>query len=225
MRMTHTKESSYGPESQSFAHIPSRGKQRLPSFRADWMLQAQGISQEDFQASRDWQHAGYGRVLLFFKAKLRPTKQETSRERELAFIEELFPLDKSKWQSKWRGVDAAVYIAAKEHGCMHLYSGKPRDRIYSIIPVQHILGPVKITRDPVHPTILSAMLRQEHVKKLRGIGEGSELYVLDRLSTVRGSVCHGETFADPGRYFESKEAAVPYVARNHGSLAIFKLEY
>jgi hypothetical protein len=219
--MTHTKESSYGPESQSFAHIPSRGKQRLPSFRADWMLQAQGISQEDFQASRDWQHAGYGRVLLFFKAKLRPTKQETSRERELAFIEELFPLDKSKW----RGVDAAVYIAAKEHGCMHLYSGKPRDRIYSIIPVQHILGPVKITRDPVHPTILSAMLRQEHVKKLRGIGEGSELYVLDRLSTVRGSVCHGETFADPGRYFESKEAAVPYVARNHGSLAIFKLEY
>jgi hypothetical protein len=148
------------------------------------MLQAHGISQEGFQASRDWQQAGYGRVLLFFKAKLRPTKQAPSRERELAFIEELFPLDKSKW----RGVDAAAYIAAKEHGCMNLYSGKPRDRIYSIILVQHILGPAHITRDPVHPTVPSTMLQQEHVKKLRGIGEGSELYVLDMLSTVRGSV-------------------------------------
>ena len=204
-----------------FAHIPFRGKQRLPfiSFRADWMLQAHGISQEAFQASRDWQHAGYGRVLLFFKAKLRPTKHAPSRERELAFIEEFFPLDKSKW----RGVDAATYIASKEHGCMHLYSGKPRDRIYSIIQVQHILGPAHITRDPVHPTVPSEMLRKQHVKKLRGIGEGSELYVLDMLSTVRGSMWPGVSWADSSRYFESKEAAVAYVARMCGLLTIFKL--
>ena len=54
------------------------------------------------------------------------------------------------------------------------------------------------------------------MKKLRGIGEGSELYVLDRLSTVRGSVCHGVMFEDTSRYFESKEAAVQYVTRNCG---------
>jgi hypothetical protein len=70
-------------------------------------------------------------------------------------------------------------------------------------------------------TVVSAMQRQEHVKKLRGIGEGSELYVLDMLSTVRGSMCPGVMWEDPSSYFESKEAAVAYV-RMCGSLTIFK---
>ena len=65
------------------------------------------------------------------------------------------------------------------------------------------------------------MQRQEHVKKL-SIGEGSELYVLDMLSTVRGSMCPGVMWEDPSSHFESKEAAVAYVARMCGSLTIFK---
>jgi hypothetical protein len=86
---------------------------------------------------------GYGRAILFFKARIHTPGTDQPEVHDLAFIEELWRYSPPKTQPDQ--LDS-------QYGCTLLYSTSPSSSYY-VIATSSILGPAAITRNPSHPRI------------------------------------------------------------------------
>jgi hypothetical protein len=76
---------------------------------------------------------GYGRAILFFTCKVRATTRSPAGKKHLVFMEE------------------ADYLA-DEYKCHRFYSKRPNPA-YSVVDIDHILGPAALFRYTVNPCI------------------------------------------------------------------------
>jgi hypothetical protein len=138
-------------------------------YRATWAEHHHGVAMSQYQFPRHKLFSGYGRVICLFKCKILGTSMS------LAFIEVYYVMPRDAWAPPASSVHECMSIL-QEHGNLTLYAGSPA-RIYEIIPVDHILGPVPIMRNPVWTTIPHGMLdvNLEHGRadSRDGMGNGS----------------------------------------------------
>ena len=159
-------------------------------FRAAWAERFNGVAMEQYdlaqQAHQD--AVGYGRVILFFQARIRPMKGVEGTHHRLAFVEEFWPLPEGIWKG---GASANRDILSTEFGCRRLYGGSPQ-KIYTVMRIECILGPAHIVPDPVHRTVphasvFSSKLDHGRSDTSSGSGTGSELFRLYRWTTTWAS--------------------------------------
>ena len=106
----------------------------------------------------------------------------------LAFVEEYWPLPHDIWKG---GAGQNRDILSTEFSCLRLYGGSPA-KIYTIMPIDCILGPAHIVPDPVHRTIPHARIKSLSLLHGRadtsaGSDNGSELYRLNMWTMTWGS--------------------------------------
>ena len=125
-----------------FEHIGWYGRVRTDfiMYRPLWGAAHYNIGILDWRPEDHWRLAGYGRVILLFKAVI------LNAVHSLAFIEVLYPVPVDAFQTE------VGQIVNEEHGNVLLYGGAPA-RTYEVINTSEILGPVPIMRHPSHHTI------------------------------------------------------------------------
>ena len=175
-----------------FGHMPYFDATRTDCvmFRASWADRFHGIRMGDYDLTKRAHEdaVGYGRVIMFFEARIRPMPGVEGEYHRLAFVEEYWPLPPDTWKG---GVQANRDILSTEFGCHQLYAGSPA-RIYSVMSVECILGPAHIVPDPVHLTIPHASVKASllvHGRADSSVGScnGSELFRLNRWTMTWGS--------------------------------------
>jgi hypothetical protein len=160
------------------------------AFRASWAARYCGIEMGDYDLTKEHHRmaVGYGRVILLFEARIRPMPGVDGRLHTLAFVEEYWPLPHDIWKG---GAGQNRDILSTEFSCLRLYGGSPA-KIYTIMPIDCILGPAHIVPDPVHRTIPHARIKSLSLLHGRadtsaGSDNGSELYRLNMWTMTWGS--------------------------------------
>ena len=143
----------------------------------------------DLEKKAHFDNVSYGRLILVFKCRLasRLSHPQQTVERDLAFIEELWPYTPTLNHAD---------VLGELFDCRHLYRTSPKPTYY-VIPVSRILGDAPILADPVTPTIpFRAQAHRSpslHGKNPCSIPDswpnkydGSKLFVVNRWAYKRG---------------------------------------
>ena len=150
-----------------FEHIGWYGTPRTDfvMYRPSWGQEWYDIGMLDWRPAEHWREAGYGRVILLFKAVI------CEEIHSLAFIEVFYPIP----TDAWRHGDLIREVLNEQHGNLLLYGGSP-ERIYEVIRVEDIMGPVPIMHHPIHYTIppgsLKRVIMHGSSDDESGMGEG-----------------------------------------------------
>ena len=142
-------------------------------YRPWWGAAHYNIGMLDWRPEEHWRLAGYGRVILLFKAVI------LNAVHSLAFIEVLYPVPVDAFQTE------VGQIVNEEHGNVLLYGGAPA-RTYEVINTSEILGPVPIMRHPSQHTIPHGALVKDITHGAGdtevGMGQGDGLHKRKRCN-------------------------------------------
>jgi hypothetical protein len=130
-----------------------------------WRLNYIETPFSEYDPSNPAHTKGYVQIIMFFKCDICPTKG--AEQHMLAFVEELWPY-----------TPPTSDLLHDEYGCSILYSTHPHPAYY-VVPIDSILGPAAIMRDPCTPTILP--------HGLRGVSKRNPSAVCDKIVGDKGS--------------------------------------
>ena len=155
-----------------FTQLPYHGKQRQDS--ALWRPNYTEIPVSAYNPANHAHTKGYVRLILLFKCEIQIAEGMRAEEHSVAFVEELWPY-----------TPPTSDLLQDEYGCTMLYSTHPHPAYY-VVPIDSILGPAAIMRDPCMPTIPPHGLRGVSKKnpsavcdRMLGDNKGSRLYRLN----------------------------------------------